>query len=66
MIHGDNCLVRTSTASAHWFEEHGMFCMPCPLYLPDLAPSDFYLFPTVKQKIESFQVIDNDELFDRL
>jgi histone-lysine N-methyltransferase SETMAR len=64
-VHIDNCSVHTRKGSAHWLEEHGMFHMPYPPYSPDLAPSDFYLFPIVKQKLESIQVIDDDELFDR-
>jgi hypothetical protein len=35
-------------------------------YLPDLAPSDLYLFPTMKQKLEIIQVIDDDEFCDHL
>jgi hypothetical protein len=66
VIYVDNCPVRTNIASAHWLEEHGMPRIPHQACSPDLALSDFYLFPTVKQKLESFQMIDNDELFDCL
>jgi histone-lysine N-methyltransferase SETMAR len=48
VIHLDNCSVRTSRVSTEWLEEHDMGRMPQPPYSPDLAPSDFYLFPTVK------------------
>jgi hypothetical protein len=40
--------------------------MPHSPYLSDLAPSDFYLFATVKEKLERIQVADEDQLFDCL
>jgi hypothetical protein len=30
------------------------------LYSPDLASSDFYLFPIVKEKLEQIQLADED------
>jgi hypothetical protein len=35
--------------------------MPQPPYSPDLARSDFYLFPTVKEKLDRTQVADEDQ-----
>jgi hypothetical protein len=63
VIHLDNCSVHTSRASTEWLEEHGMRHMPQPPYLPDLATSDFYLFLTVKEKLERTQVADEDQFF---
>jgi hypothetical protein len=40
--------------------------MQQPPYSPDLASSDFYLFPTMKEKIERTQVADEDEFFESL
>jgi hypothetical protein len=40
--------------------------MPQPPYSSDLAPSDFYLFPTVKEKLERTQVADEDHFFESL
>jgi hypothetical protein len=40
--------------------------MPHPLYLPDLTSSDFYLFLTVKEKLEQIQVIDEDQFLECL
>jgi hypothetical protein len=37
---------------------------PLP-YSPDLAPNDFYLFPTVK-KFERIQLADKDQFFECL
>jgi hypothetical protein len=40
--------------------------MPQPPYSPDLAPSDFYLFPTVKERLEGIQLADEDQFFESL
>jgi hypothetical protein len=40
--------------------------MPQPPYSPDLAPSDFYLFPTVKERLERIQPADEDQFFESL
>jgi hypothetical protein len=61
VIHLDNCSIYTSQASTYWFEERVMHRMIHSPYLPDLAPSYFYLFPTVKEKLERMQMIDEDE-----
>jgi hypothetical protein len=37
-----------------------------PPYSPDLAPSDFYLFPTIKEKLKDIQMVDEEDLFYRL
>jgi hypothetical protein len=40
--------------------------MPEPPYSPELAPSDFYLFPTGKEKLERIQVADEEEFFESI
>jgi hypothetical protein len=40
--------------------------MPQPLYSPDQAPSEFYLFSTVKEKLQHIVLRDEDQLFERL
>jgi hypothetical protein len=35
-------------------------------YSPDLARSDFYLFLTVKERLEHSGVTDEDQLFEEL
>jgi transposase len=66
VIHLDNCSIDASRASTERFEEHGMRRLPQPPYSPDLAPSDFYLFPTMKEKLERTQVADEDPFFESL
>jgi hypothetical protein len=34
-----------------------------PPYLPDLAPSDFYSFPTVKEELKDIKMVDEKDLF---
>jgi hypothetical protein len=43
-----------------------MIRMPQPPYSPDLAPSDFYLFGTVKNRLEQIQASDADDFFEQL
>jgi hypothetical protein len=66
MIHLDNWSVRTSRASIDWLEEHSIHCMPHPSYSHYLAFSDFYLFSTVKEKLEQIRVADEDQCFECL
>jgi hypothetical protein len=66
VIHLDNCSIQTSRVSTDWLEEHSILRMSHSLYSPDLAPSDFYLFPTVKEKLERIQLADEDQLFECL
>jgi hypothetical protein len=66
VVHLDNCTVHTSRASTDWLEEHGIRRMPHPLYSLDLASCDFYLFPTVKEKLERIQVADDDQFSECL
>jgi histone-lysine N-methyltransferase SETMAR len=59
-------LSHTSRASTDWLEEHGIHCLPHPPYSPDLALNDFYLFPTVKEKLERIQAADEDQFCECL
>jgi hypothetical protein len=43
-----------------------MVSMPYPPYSPDLATRDFYLLPTVKEKLEHAVITDDDQLFEEL
>jgi hypothetical protein len=60
VIHLDNCSVHASRISTDWLEEYNILSMPHPPYSFDLASSDFYLFPTVKEKVERIQLADED------
>jgi hypothetical protein len=60
VVHLDNCSVHISRVSIDCLEEHNILHIPHSPYSPDLAPSDFYLFPTVKEKLERIQLVDED------
>jgi hypothetical protein len=66
MIHLDNCSVHTSRVSTDWLEEYSILHMPHPQYSPDLVFSDFYLFPTVNEKLERIQLADEDQFLECL
>jgi hypothetical protein len=63
VVHVDNCSVHTSRVSTDWLDEHSILRMPHPSYSPDLASSDFYLFPIVKEKLDSIQLADENQFF---
>jgi hypothetical protein len=66
VIHLDNYSVHKRQASADWLEENGMPYMSYSPYSPDLASSDFYLSPTVKERLERIQVVDEDQFSECL
>jgi hypothetical protein len=49
-----------------FFADHNMMRLQYPLYLPDLAPNDFYILPTVKEKLKNIEIVDEEGLFYRL
>jgi hypothetical protein len=61
VIHLDNCSVHTSRVSTDWLKEPNILSMLHQPYSPDLASSDFYLFPTVKEKLERIHLADEDQ-----
>jgi transposase len=66
VVHMDNCSIHTSGAAQRFISEHQMSRMPLPFHSPDLAPSDFYLFPTVKNRLERIHRVDGNDLFEQL
>jgi hypothetical protein len=66
IVHLDNCSVHTSGASEVCLAEHSMIRLKHPPYWAGLAPSDFYLFPTVKERLKDIEMVDEDDLFNRL
>jgi hypothetical protein len=43
-----------------------MVSMPHPPYSPDLAPCNFYLFSTARERTEHTSITDKDQLFEEL
>jgi hypothetical protein len=65
-IHLDNCSIRTSRTTEEYIRQHNMIRLQHPLYSLDLASSDFYLFPTIREKPKDIQMADEEDLFYRL
>ena len=47
----DNARAHTSQVAMTAATEYGFEILPHPLYSPDMAPSDFYLFPKLKSHL---------------
>jgi hypothetical protein len=65
-IHLDNCSIQTSRTTEECIRQDNMIRLQHPLSSLDLAPSDFYLFPTIKEKPKDIQMVDEEDLFYRL
>ena len=51
LLQQDNARVHTCKVSMDAVERNGYELIPHPAYSPDLAPSDFFLFPNLKKDI---------------
>jgi hypothetical protein len=49
-VHVDTCSIHTSGASEVFMADHNMMRSKHPHYSLDLTPSDFYMFPTIKER----------------
>jgi hypothetical protein len=52
VVQFDNCSVHSSVTTESFMKTRTTVSMPGPSYSPDLAPSHFLLFPTIKQRLE--------------
>ena len=62
MLHQDNAQVHTSRVAMDAVRECGYELLPHPPYSPDLAPSDFHLFPRLKKHLRGRRFDDDGEL----
>ena len=60
ILHHDNAAVHTCKLTTAEIRQCGFETLPHPPYSPDLAPSDFHLFPRLKQNLRG-EKFDNDE-----
>ena len=58
----DNARPHTARATANLIESFGWFCLPHPPYSPDLAPSDYHLFPDLKKFLGGKRFETDEEL----
>jgi hypothetical protein len=66
VVHVDNCSVHTGVTTELFMKTWDMVSMPHPPYSPGTVPIDFYLFPTVKERLKHASITDKDQLFEEL
>lgn len=62
ILHHDNAPSHTSFAAQSFLTSKGIPTLSHPPYSPDLAPSDFWLFPRVKQTLKGKRFESTDEI----
>jgi hypothetical protein len=65
-VHVDNCSVHRSMTTESFMKTPDMISMPHPPCSPNLAPSDFYFFLTVKEKLEHAGITAEDQLLEKI
>ena len=60
----DNAHAHTSQVAMTAATECGFEILPLPPYSPDLAPSDFYLFPKLKSHLRGAQYGSNKDVIE--
>ena len=63
-FHHDNAPAHKATTS--FLEQSQLDLLPHPLYSPDLAPSDFFLFPLVKKGMKGRKFHTREEILSAL
>ena len=58
----DNARGHTCKVAMDAVERNGYELIPHPAYLPDLAPSDFFLFPNMKKDIRGLHFRSDEEV----
>ena len=62
LLQQDNARVHTSKVAMDSVERNGYELIPHPAYSPDLAPSDFFLFPNLKKDIRGLHFRSDEEV----
>jgi histone-lysine N-methyltransferase SETMAR len=60
--HLDNARLHNSKKSLECIQASKAKRLPHPVYSPDLAPSDFFFFGSLKEKLTTFHCTTRDEL----
>ena len=61
LLQQDNARASTCKVAMDAVERNGYELIPHPAYLPDLAPSDFFLFPNLKNDIRGLHFRSDEE-----
>ncbi|GBP06009.1 Histone-lysine N-methyltransferase SETMAR [Eumeta japonica] len=64
ILHHDNASCHTSTETTRFLEGQKIKLTGHPPYGPDLAPNDFYLLPSVKNKLRGQRFSNREEAVD--
>ena len=62
LLQQDNARVHTCKVAIDAVERNGYELIPHPANSPDLAPSDFFLFPNLKQDIRGLHLRSDEEV----
>jgi transposase len=62
IIHADNASPHTAQKCRTFSDENGLWLATHPPYSPDLAPSDFFLFGYVKNRLQGIVFTSREEL----
>ena len=62
LMQQDNARVHTCEVAMDAAERNGYELIPHPAYSPDLAPSDFFLFPNLKKDIRGLHFQADEEV----
>jgi len=62
----DNAPAHSSQAAVMEARQCGYEILPHPPYSPDLAPSDFFLFPQMKTPLRGRRFDDTDEVIEEV
>ena len=62
LLQQDNARVHTCKIAMDAVERNGYELIPHPAYSPDLAPSDYFLFPNMKKDIRGRHFRSNEEV----
>ena len=62
LLQQDNARVPTCKVEMDTVERSGYELIPHPAYSPDLAPSDFFLFPNLKKDIRELHFRSDEEV----
>lgn len=65
-LHLDNSRVHNSIESMKKTAEFGFKRAPQPAFSPDIAPTDFFLWGDIKEKLKGSKFDDKDQLFEAI
>jgi histone-lysine N-methyltransferase SETMAR len=66
VVHTDNARAHAAQEGRTFCEENGMRLAPYPPYSPDFAPSNFYLFGYVKERLKGMVFPSYEELLNTI